>query len=112
MDLHKKNCGNCLLGRKISINQDILCIINGAVSVNYVCNKHRFTPYSKSNTTLSYKCSDCCHFISLNKDENGESIGYCHMFTVRHYNGSLRKVCSKFSKNSSSPINIKSVVYP
>jgi hypothetical protein len=105
MSLHKKNCGNCLRGTKINVNQDVLCVLNGAVSYDYVCSKHRFSPVSSKANKQSLKCSDCCHFIHISHEENGDEIGYCHMFTVRHYNGSLKKVCSKFSKKDQREVS-------
>lgn len=98
---NKKRCSNCLIGRKMVINSDILCVINGVVSEDYLCSRHRFAPLMETKNTISYKCCDCRYFIQLSIDENGGLMGYCHMFTVRHYNGSLRKICSKFEKEIS-----------
>lgn len=105
MSIHKKSCGNCLRGTKITVNHDILCILYGAVSYDYVCSKHKFSPSSAKARVKSLKCSDCTHFIHISQEENGGEIGYCHMFTVRHYNGSLKKVCSKFSKNEQREVS-------
>lgn len=85
----------------ISVNNDILCRINGVVSPDYVCSKHRFMPVSKVTKAINYKCSDCEFFIPASVDtEADECIGCCQLFTVRQYNGSEKNACSKFSKRS------------
>lgn len=93
----KKSCGNCLKGIAISVNSDILCRVNGAVSPDYVCSRHKFAPEQKSFKEQNYKCIDCEHFLYEPKiGEIENTIGLCEMFSVRKFDGLQKKACSKF----------------
>jgi len=94
-------CSNCIKGNTISINNDIFCKINGAVSPDYACSKHRFSPLPKSYKELDFKCIDCENFIlKINNSKEQSSIGLCQLFSVRHFDGTQKKICSKFVKRN------------
>lgn len=95
----KKSCSNCIKGTRIAVNSDILCREKGAVSPDYVCSKHRSAPACKSGRDLSSKCINCENFI-LNEASSNPNIGLCQMFSVRQFDGSQKKACSKFVKKS------------
>mgnify|MGYP007011699213 CR=1 FL=1 len=92
----EKSCSNCRYGLLVSVNGDILCRINGVVSPNYCCSKHKFDYQVK---LLRPKCIGCKNFIT--PDEAKEcSMGLCRLFSARQYNGKLKNACSKFIAKS------------
>ncbi len=94
-----RNCCNCIKGIAISINSDIFCKVNGAVSPDYVCSKHRFAPVPKTYKELDYKCIYCENFIhKLGSAKENNTIGLCQLFSVRYFDGTQKKACSKFIK--------------
>ena len=95
----KKSCSNCIKGTCITVNNDILCREKGAVSPDYVCSKHRSAPVNKSGKDLGNKCIHCEHFI-VNEEDQNTTIGLCQMFSVRQFDGTSKKACSKFTKKS------------
>lgn len=96
----KRTCSSCINGVSISVNNDILCRIKGAVSPDYACSKHKFTPESKSFKDLNYKCFSCANFVaSSNESESSSSIGLCQLFSVRQFDGKQKNACSKFVKH-------------
>lgn len=98
---HKKACSNCIKGTAITVNSDILCRDKGAVSSDYVCSKHRFSPLPLSSSPISFKCIDCENFIhEFNDDIDMPVIGLCQLFSVRHFDGKQKSACSKFIKKS------------
>lgn len=95
----KRSCSNCIKNVAISVNTDLLCRINGAVSPDYVCSKHKFAPEPRTYKEMNYKCADCEFFTkSADAPQDMPEYGLCRMFSVRQYNGSQRSACSKFTK--------------
>ncbi|NLD49881.1 MAG: hypothetical protein GX660_22285 [Clostridiaceae bacterium] len=95
----KRTCSNCLKGTVITINNDILCIVKGVVSCDYVCSKHRFMPAVKSGRKRINSCIDCENFIIFDTSNlEDRAMGVCQLFTVRKYDGRKRKPCSKFAQ--------------
>lgn len=102
-------CANCVKGSAVTVNNDILCCINGIVSPDYSCGKHRFSPEINSYKTKSKKCIDCKFFIiNYEKDVDGiHEIGLCQLFSVREFNGSEKNACSKFVQKSVGEVKTK-----
>lgn len=101
MQKQKKTCANCLKGTTILINNDILCRDNGVVSPDFVCSKHHLLPAAvKASSESNNKCADCVNFILGKNSEKASPIGLCRLFSVRQFNGSEKKACSKFEKRS------------
>ena len=96
-----KTCTNCMIGTPIIVNNDIFCTRKGPVSNDFVCKKHKLqSPESSFNIKL-FTCSECKYYIVDNSTENLQlTKGYCHLFTVRTFQGNSRKACSKFIKTS------------
>ena len=93
----KKSCSNCIRGTAIAVNNDILCREEGAVSPDYVCSKHRFTPEHKSYKDMNCKCGDCEYFLVTSGNSGGAArIGLCQLFSVREFDGRQKNACSKF----------------
>lgn len=101
-----KSCSNCARGIKINVNKDILCKINGAVSLDFVCTKYLRMNEVWSSTERKPKCIECEFFItSGNEMEQSTSNGYCQLFTVRYYNGDIKSACSKFCRKTERNIS-------
>lgn len=95
----KRCCSNCMFGTAIAVNKDILCREKGAVSPDYACSRHKFTPQPKNPRELDYKCIDCENFIlKISDSESTTTIGLCQLFSVRQYDGRQKNPCSKFVK--------------
>ena len=93
-----KHCFNCLKGKVITINGDILCHGKGPVSPNYLCSKHVLSDQYVSRK-VEFKCINCENFLI--DYENGDescTIGLCQMFSVRTFDGAKKKACSKYVK--------------
>lgn len=102
----KRTCANCLKGRSININNDILCIEKGVVSSDYVCFKHRFMPAIKLFKPQAHTCKDCDYFVSFDSENcEDQVIGICQLFTVRKYDGKSRKACSRFIEKSKKEVS-------
>jgi hypothetical protein len=102
----KKTCSNCAHGKPIYINKDILCKIHGPVAPDYVCSKHVFKRETKSFNETPYKCIDCEYFVPKKIDGKVSTIGLCSLFSVREYDGTKRRSCSKFIKKSEINMSI------
>ena len=100
MQKQKKTCSNCIKGTTISINNDILCRDNGAVSPDFICSKHHLAPMVKTLRESSYKCIDCENFIIGINGEKDTPLGLCRLFSVRQFDGNHKNACSKFTKRS------------
>lgn len=101
-----KNCGNCMYGVRVSINNDILCRLKGVVSRDYSCGKHRMNPVRKPFIEVRSKCADCEFFILTGKNpDSPQAIGYCQLFTVREYAGDQKNACSKFCRKSEREVS-------
>lgn len=100
------NCSSCEKGIKLAVNNDVLCKIHGVVSKDFRCAKYvrrveAWTAYERKP-----KCIECDFFVtSPDKPEKDPSIGYCRLFTVRYYDGSLKSACSKFSGKTARNIS-------
>lgn len=94
----KKICLNCQHGIAIIINNDIFCKRKGIVSKNYSCSKFQEKAYSNSITKSCYNCIDCENFIIKEDEGLDNTKGYCHLFTVRLFDGKKKNICSKFVK--------------
>jgi len=95
----RKTCDNCIRGMRIPVNDDILCREKGAVSPDYVCTRHKQDPMSNYRQGVPNKCAECEYFIgSPDSHEDGSMIGLCRLFSVRQYDGTRKKACSKFSR--------------
>lgn len=92
-----KCCSSCSYGISNKFNKDILCKYNGIVSRDYKCSKYRAFLNQGSNLLSKNKCIDCEFFIvESSSDLEQTSIGYCQLFTVRQFDGGIKKACSKF----------------
>jgi hypothetical protein len=106
------NCSNCTRGIKININKDILCRINGVVSRDFVCSRFQRRVDTWSADERKPKCIECEFFIT-SRDAPGSSPsiipenshGYCQLFTVRYYDGSIKSACSKFCRRAEQSIS-------
>lgn len=97
----KKTCSNCIRGKTITVTGDVLCRDKGAVDANYCCTKHKYAPLSKHEKENVFKCVNCENFIlKITGSKEPHSVGLCQLFSVRPYDGSQRKACSKFAKRS------------
>lgn len=109
------NCSNCARGISIQVNSDIFCSIHGAVSKDYRCSRYIRKPALWSVDAPAapepehekiIKCIECeFFFVPEANRKNNPDIGYCQLFTVRHYNGRTKNACSKFSKKISRNIS-------
>ncbi len=98
---HAKSCASCARGIEMRINKDILCKIKGVVSQDFICSKYIRKVGLWSPSERIPKCIECEFFIvSDSKEACDSGYGYCHLFTVRTYNGELKSACSKFSKKT------------
>lgn len=96
--LSKKNCYNCMIGKSININDDILCKYKGVVSRDYSCSKFKKMPVLHDLIKVNH-CIEC-HFFDIRIPEQNasDSIGLCQLFSVRYFDGNAKRACSKFSK--------------
>lgn len=101
----KKSCSNCIKGTAISVNNDILCREQGAVSPDFVCSKHRFAPSTKSPKERNFKCINCENFIISINSQPDSSMGLCQLFSVRQFDGTQKNACSKFIKRSEQVVS-------
>ena len=110
----KGNCGNCARGTSMKVNPDIFCSIHGVVSRNYRCSKYvrkpaqwsTEAPGTISDARWENRCIDCEFFLVQHSEpSSAPTIGFCKLFTVRHYDGSTRKACSKFSSKCEKSIS-------
>ena len=93
--IQKKCCANCLKGKHLGFNNDILCLDKGIVSADYCCSSHRFFGLDDLNKVNTFHCSDCEFFV-FHPHESIENYGVCDLFSVRKCDGSIKKACSKF----------------
>lgn len=100
----KKSCSNCIKGRSMTINSDILCREKGVVSPDYICPKYRPMPESKFIKSGSNKCIDCENFIVNVFSSNRTTFGLCQLFSVREFDGTQKNACSKFVQRSDSEV--------
>lgn len=96
--MSKKNCNNCMIGKSININDDILCKYKGVVSRDYSCSKFKKLPIQQNSVKINH-CIEC-HFFNIRTPElnTSDSIGLCQLFSVRYFDGNSKRACSKFSK--------------
>jgi len=108
------NCSNCARGISIKVNNDIFCSIHGAVSKDYRCSKYVRKPAVWSveapapapENEKVVKCIECEFFlVPASNRETSPDIGYCQLFTVRHYNGRTKNACSKFTGKAAHNIS-------
>ncbi len=101
----KKSCSNCIRGMAIPVNDDIFCLIKGAVTPDYVCSRHKFAPVKKTVArSEGPKCIDCEHFVTKNNTPDEMTIGVCRLFSVRFFDGSLKNACSKFQQKEAEKV--------
>jgi len=93
----KRCCANCIKGTSMTVNDDILCREKGAVSPDYVCSRHRYSPAIKVLEEKP-KCIQCQYFIYDIHHKDCNTIGLCSLFSVRKFDGASKKACSKFTK--------------
>ncbi|MCX7708249.1 MAG: hypothetical protein N2484_00175 [Clostridia bacterium] len=102
----RKSCSNCIKGRPITVNNDILCREKGIVTPDYVCMRHRYMPQSKSTRNENSKCIDCENFIvEVFTSDNSSTIGLCQLFSVRQFDGTTKNACSKFVSRTYSDVS-------
>ncbi|NLH96863.1 MAG: hypothetical protein GX477_05950 [Clostridiaceae bacterium] len=108
------NCGNCARGTSMKVNPDIFCTIHGVVSRNYRCSKYMRKPAQWSTEApvadpgerWENRCIDCEFFLARHPEPgHSPTTGFCKLFTVRHYDGSTRKACSRFSRKREKSIS-------
>jgi len=92
-----KCCKNCIMGIPVGIRNEILCREKGIVSPDFCCSRFRAFELDILQKYLGYRCCDCIHFTFTPNSENS-NFGVCSMFTVRQFDGSEKKACSKFRK--------------
>lgn len=94
----ENSCSNCARGIKLNINNDVLCRINGIVSLDFVCSKYLKLAWSAMENKP--KCIECEFFIAgqerQEEQEASPVIGFCQLFTVRSFDGEVKNACSKF----------------
>lgn len=95
----KRCCKNCLKGKRLGFNNDVLCREKGIVSADYCCSAHRFFTFDYFKEVNFYRCSDCEFFV-FHPHESIRTFGVCGMFSVRTCDGSTRKACSKFVRRA------------
>lgn len=88
-----KVCKNCLKGKIIKVNGDILCNVNGIVSPSFSCKKYRSIKL-KHFSINTLKCHQCAYFKFCEEIPEGK-IGVCRLFTERKFNGNKKKACSR-----------------
>jgi len=104
--LLKRTCSNCIRGTIIKVNSDVLCRDKGAVASDYCCSKHRFVPSSKIEMDNLLKCINCENFIlNISTSKESCSFGLCQLFSVRQFDGKLKKACSKFVKRKTLEVS-------
>ncbi len=91
----QKSCINCRNAVQNNFNNDLICRHKGVVSRDFTCVKHRCNPESTKAELYSYRCIDC-NFLMLEAAEVNTTMGYCQLFTVRHFDGTKKNICSKF----------------
>ncbi len=95
----KRSCKNCLKGKRLGFNNDVLCSEKGIVSGDYCCSAHRFFNFDYFKKTDFYRCSDCEFFV-FHPHESLKTYGVCDLFSVRKCDGRTRKCCSKFVRRA------------
>ena len=103
----KRSCSNCIKGNSIPVNDDIFCLLKGAVTPDFVCSQHKFAPLTKAAIKdMKPGCIECIHFI-LKPDNPPElyGLGTCRLFSVRLFDGSQKKACSRFEANKAASVS-------
>lgn len=101
----KKTCSNCIKGKTIPVNDDILCHLKGAVTPDFVCSQHRFAPISKAvRNDMRPKCIDCTNFIVKPDSPEEMNLGVCRLFSVRYFDGTVKNSCSRFQKRDGQEV--------
>ena len=95
----QKSCINCRNAVQNNFNNDMICRYKGIVTRDFTCSRHRQNPESTKAELYAYRCIDC-HFLLHEAEEAGTSMGYCQLFTVRHFDGAKKSICSKFTLKS------------
>jgi hypothetical protein len=94
---HEKCCKNCEKGVSLHLTRDILCRYNGVVTPDYVCFRYKNGSSLSASKQAVFKCIHCENFM-VQLDSANENIGRCKLFSERKFDGTVRNVCSKFSK--------------
>ncbi len=94
---HKKCCKSCERGLSLHLTNDILCKYHGVVTSDYVCFRYKESTVLTASKDVSLKCIHCENFI-VHIDSPNENVGRCKLFSERHFDGTNRNPCSKFSK--------------
>jgi len=104
------NCSSCKRGIKLAINNDVLCKIHGVVSKDFRCIKYVRRVEAWTASERKPKCIECEFFVTSSEQlEKDPSMGYCRLFTVRHYDGGLKSACSKFSRKTTHNVHASSI---
>ena len=93
----KRCCKNCMKGRAVGFNHDVLCREKGIVSEDYVCASHRFFVMDDLKKLEFFRCSEC-EFFARHPHPTLPNYGVCELFSVRKCDGDMKKACSKFTK--------------
>lgn len=109
-------CINCKNGIKISVNEDVLCRIKGAVSKDYFCRHYKKFPdyinnyyYEIKKEEVRIYCNSCTYYSiadktdpsyekSGNNSQNDEP-GFCNLFYISRRKGNSHRICSRFKEN-------------
>lgn len=91
----RRMCLNCIKGRPVGMNNDVLCREKGIVSWNFCCPKHRFFFKEDLMQRETQRCCNC-EFFLFHPHPYNPSYGVCGLFSVRKCDGSTKKACSKF----------------
>lgn len=95
--LNIKCCKNCIKGIPVKIRNEILCREKGIVSPDYCCSRFMAFEPDALHKHMGYRCCDCVHFTFTPNSQNS-NYGVCSMFSVRQFDGTEKKACSKFKK--------------
>jgi len=93
-----KCCKNCIKGMPVGVNNEVLCRDKGIVSYDFYCSRFLSFDFDLLQRQMKYHCSDCAFFTVASAAHNhNHNYGLCSMFSVRKYDGSQKKACSKFT---------------
>ena len=97
----KKNCSNCINGKSVIVNNDVLCPIKGVVSADYVCKMHKFMPLILQTKVYTNMCFGCEFFVLKREpSDTCATMGLCKLFSARRFDGTKKKACSKYCSRS------------
>lgn len=105
-----KKCHFCIFGKPMLINSDILCRYKGIVTEDYSCRRfhdisegipekasRKAKAYAEIAASSEYSDRSCMTCKYFQPSEDKTDFGVCCIFTVRAFDASSRKGCSRHS---------------